>query len=581
MASFSEQLKHAAHYVPTVLVFCALSSLAYFGHHSGWRIPRFGNLAGPKQVAEQEDWCAIHNVPDSRCIGCHPELVGADPADWCREHGLPESQCTLCHPDLLTGGSAEWCPEHGLPEKSCTLCHPEIALKSAPLPSALGTTVSYAPAVKPPKDPKMCQIHRMRVQFSSRDAVHKVGVKVASVQERPMAASLVAHGQVEYNQTHLARLASRAPGSAWRIDADVGQRVRSGDLLALIDAAEVGKSKAELLQALTQIETKTKLLPRLQIGAQEAKQLVEVKSGYFKLVHKAAQETLTTQTELQHAAAALADARLQALKMELELVEAEAAQSEARIRLLNAQQALANLGLSIREKDWLGLSGDPLTQKVRLLGLPDSSIKQLETSAATANLLPVRAPFDGVVVSRDVVAGEAVSASQTLFTVADVSRMWIMLDVREEDAARLALGQKVTFRPDGGSNDVASGTLSWISTAVDEKTRTVKVRTEVDNTAGWLRAHAFGTGRITLRETPQGVAVPHEAIHWEGCCYIVFVRLTDDIFQARKVKLGSRQGPFTEILNGVLPGEVVATSGSHVLKSEILKSNLGAGCCAE
>jgi cobalt-zinc-cadmium efflux system membrane fusion protein len=72
--------------------------------------------------------------------------------------------------------------------------------------------------------------------------------------------------------------------------------------------------------------------------------------------------------------------------------------------------------------------------------------------------------------------------------------------------------------------------------------------------------------------------VPNEAIQWEGCCHIVFVRLADDIFQARKLKLGASINGYTEVLVGVLPGEVVATEGSHVLKSEILKSALGAGC---
>ncbi len=74
------------------------------------------------------------------------------------------------------------------------------------------------------------------------------------------------------------------------------------------------------------------------------------------------------------------------------------------------------------------------------------------------------------------------------------------------------------------------------------------------------------------------VAVPTEALQWEGCCHIVFVRLTDTIYQTRKVNLGSRNGPYAEVIAGLLPGEVVATAGSNVLKSEILKSQLGAGC---
>jgi cobalt-zinc-cadmium efflux system membrane fusion protein len=136
----------------------------------------------------------------------------------------------------------------------------------------------------------------------------------------------------------------------------------------------------------------------------------------------------------------------------------------------------------------------------------------------------------------------------------------------------------VTFRPDGDPDQAVSGKVSWISTAVDEQTRTVKVRADVENTDGRLLANTFGKGYVTIRESATAVAVPSEAIQWEGCCHIAFVRLTDDIFQTRKVKLGSKVNGFTEVLIGLLPGEVVATEGSYVLKSEILKSALGAGC---
>ena len=136
----------------------------------------------------------------------------------------------------------------------------------------------------------------------------------------------------------------------------------------------------------------------------------------------------------------------------------------------------------------------------------------------------------------------------------------------------------VAFRPDGAPDQGASGQISWISTAVDDQTRTAKVRATVENPGGRLLAQTFGKAAITLRQSPNAVAVPSEAIQWEGCCYITFVRLTDDIFQTRKVKLGPEANGFTEVLVGVLSGEVVVGSGSHVLKSEILKSALGAGC---
>jgi cobalt-zinc-cadmium efflux system membrane fusion protein len=112
-------------------------------------------------------------------------------------------------------------------------------------------------------------------------------------------------------------------------------------------------------------------------------------------------------------------------------------------------------------------------------------------------------------------------------------------------------------------------------------TRTVQVRVDVPNPDGSLRAHSFGRAQIVLRTSPRAIAVPNEALQWEGCCHIVFVRLADEIFQTRKVRLGAKDQAYTEVLGGVLPGEVVVTAGSHVLKSEILKSKLGAGCCVE
>jgi cobalt-zinc-cadmium efflux system membrane fusion protein len=493
---------------------------------------------------------------------------------------MPESKCTLCHPEILTKGQADdWCKEHGVPESQCTLCHPDLAVKGKAPPSETGATVAADPAAKPAKDPAACQTHLLRVQFASPEAVRKAGVKLEAVQERPFAVQVEALGEVEYDQTRLARLSSRAPGTVCRVYKEVGDAVVRGEVLALVDAAEAGRAKADFLQALTAAEVKEKLLPRLSAAAKESAGLTEIKASFFERLRPLVREHLQTVNDLQTAEAELAGARLQALKSQTELQEGEAAVREARIRLFNAHQALLNLGLPVRIEDLAGLSDERIVERLRFLGLPETATKGLDPNAATANLIPVTAPLDGVVISRDVVAGEVVDLVRTLYVVADVRRMWVMLDVQPEDAGRLAVGQAVLFHPLGGSEAVARGQLEWIGTAVDKKTRTVRARVAAPNTDGMLRAHTFGRARVTTRNMPKAVAVPSEAIHWEGCCYVVFVRLTDDIFQTRKIKPGARNGPYTEVLVGVLPGEVVATTGSHVLKSEILKSALGAGCC--
>ena len=192
--------------------------------------------------------------------------------------------------------------------------------------------------------------------------------------------------------------------------------------------------------------------------------------------------------------------------------------------------------------------------------------------------------MDGIVVARRVVAGEQVDASRVLFQLADTSRMWLTLNVSVEDAGRLALGQPVRFRPDGSREEV-SGKLVWISTTADQQTRMVTVRAELPNPNGQLRNETFGAGRIVLREEQEAVVVPNEAIHWEGCCNIVFVRDkgyfdkdSPKVFHVRTVRPGAKNEKATEIIAGVLPGEVVATKGSDALRAELLKNNLGEGC---
>jgi len=323
--------------------------------------------------------------------------------------------------------------------------------------------------------------------------------------------------------------------------------VKRGEVLALVDAAEVGKAKAEFLQAVVQLDLKRDAAARLN-----------------------------------RAAASIPEAQR---------VQAEADCREAETRLQAAEQALLNLGLPVRANDLKGLGTDGLRRRLQFLGLPESVARRLDAETATANLLPVVTPLDGVVVARDVVAGEVVDAAKVLFVVADVRRMAVTLSLRPEDAGLMRLGLPVRFRPDGGAAE-ATGTVSWISTAADEKTRTVKARALLPNDGGGLRANTFGQGRVILRDEPAAVVVPNDAVHWEGDCFVVFVRdknylaeraknylaeRAPKVFHVRTVRLGVRDADAAEIIAGVLPGEFVATKGSGALLSELRKDNLGEG----
>ena len=504
--------------LPTLLVMAVLAGLGVYGHHSDWKLPRFSALAG-NGVAEREDWC--------------------------EEHGVPESQCVECRPDLLPRGKDYgWCKEHGV--ANCPLCHPEVAqLKQTPVVSEADRqrAVRTLAAAPRPEDNAVCKNYRRRIQFASPEAMKKAGVDVALVDRQSIVESIAANGQITYDQTRFASLSSRLPGTVWHVAKNVGDQVRSGEVLALVDAAEVGRAKTELIQALVREELQRKAVKRLE-------SLTEVVAGR-------------------------------------QLQEAQAGFAQARARLLSAKQALGNLGLPVNVEQLRGLPEESLAERLRLLGLPEHQGQHLTPDESTANLLPVKAPMDGIIVVRQVVAGEVVDASRVLFQLADTSRMWLTLNVSVEDAGKLALGQPIRFRSDG-SRDEMSGTLVWISTTADQQTRMVTVRAELPNPKGQLRNETFGSGRIVLREEREAITVPNEAIHWEGCCHVVFVRdkgffdsqQSPKVFHIRTVRLGVRNGKFTEIIAGVLPGEIVATKGSDVLRAELLKNSLGEGCCA-
>lgn len=530
-----KMVKFTLHSLPTLIVLTALGGVAYWGHHNGWHAPKFASVFGSPTTPTPGDWCVEHNVIESRCIKCHPELAGDSAADWCKEHGVPESRCTVCHPEILIKGVAgDWCKEHGVPESGCTLCHPEIAVKGKLPESESSPRVSLpetAEITKAAKDPSTCQTHALRVQFASAESVKKAGVQLGEVIERRMANNVVGNAETQYDQTRLAHVASRLPGVVWRVDKEIGQPVQKNDVLALVDAAEVGRLKADLLTATAQRDVRSQAVERIK--------------GLLS-------QKISSVAEFQ---------------------EAQAALREAEIRAFNARQALINLGLTVPTET----TGTLDERELQLVGLPENLKASLEGHSPSANLVPLVSPLDGIIIQKNVVAGAVVEASKSLFMITDPRQMWLLIDLPQAQIGRVAVGQSVQFQPERNEGNIR-GTVTWISTEVDDQTRTVKVRAEVDNSSRKLLASTFGRARVIVREAQNAIAVPNEAIQWEGCCHVVFVRLTDEIFQTRKVQLGARDSHYTEVLVGVLPGEIVATAGSHVLKSEILKSNLGAGC---
>lgn len=502
--------------LPTVLLLAALGGLAWWGHQSGWALPKFSEVTGESAT-----------LPD----------------DWCEEHGVPESMCVECNPDDYPQRKLHgWCKNHGIHE--CPFHHPDVAeLKELPQVETRDIErAERALKLKPrPENNFACNNPGRRIQFATMEAATKTGVDVEPVLRAPIVETVQATGEIIYDETRIARLAARGNGTVWRVDKQVGDDVREGDLLALIDAADVGMAKAELQQALAEWHFSTATVKRLQPAT---------------------------------ASGGVARTRI---------LDAEIAARTAWIRAQRAHQSLVNLGLPLPLEELREFSEQQLANAVRFLGIPEHVARDLNAATTTSNLLPVVAPQSGTIVERSIVAGEVIDTRQVLFTVADTSQMWLLLNVPLEDAGYISNGQTVEFLPDGHRESVI-GEINWKSTSADQKTRTVSVRATLPNTDGRLLNETFGQGAVLLREESDAIVIPNEALQWDGSCHVVFVRdkawfrkESPKLFHTRSVRPGVKTADHTEIIAGVLPGEVVATMGSDVLRAQLLKNNLGAG----
>jgi multidrug efflux pump subunit AcrA (membrane-fusion protein) len=176
------------------------------------------------------------------------------------------------------------------------------------------------------------------------------------------------------------------------------------------------------------------------------------------------------------------------------------------------------------------------------LGVPDGLASSLASQAQTTNLFPLVSPIAGVLVSAHAVQGESVDAMREVFVVADPSRLTLMLNVRQEDAALVAQGQEVRFATDDGGAST-DGHIDWISPTVEPKSRTLPVRVSVTNSGGKLRDNTFGSGRICAGE-PRAIVVPR-SMHSAGDVQLVFVRdknyFTEggEVFHVRQVRIGA------------------------------------------
>jgi cobalt-zinc-cadmium efflux system membrane fusion protein len=259
--------------------------------------------------------------------------------------------------------------------------------------------------------------------------------------------------------------------------------------------------------------------------------------------------------------------RLQAARSQVQVAEA----NHTRVRKLREDGIVSEMDVlaARRELDEAQADLDAARTALGMVGGTKEGISRYTLSA----------PIGGVVTARGATIGRLVDTEEVLFEIVDTSTMWAEVDIAETEVSRIATGQRVTLTVDGMDGREFSGTLTYIAPEIDSHTRTATGRISLANPDGALRANMFAHALIEIAGPKRSVLVPREAVQRARGTQLVFVRLDEKVYEARRVVSGPADGNLVAVVGRVSPGDRVVTDGSFLLKTETLKGSIGAGCC--
>jgi cobalt-zinc-cadmium efflux system membrane fusion protein len=213
-------------------------------------------------------------------------------------------------------------------------------------------------------------------------------------------------------------------------------------------------------------------------------------------------------------------------------------------------------------------------EKFHLLGIDIDQFEK-QHKGDQHPLIAVTSPISGSVIERAATQGEVVNPDKPLFTVSDLSKLWVIIDIYEKDLSRVRAGTAVKVSTTAYADKTFRGIISYIGEVMDEKTRTVKARVVVENTNRLLKPGMFATVLIEAAGgTERLITVPEEAVFLDGTKNYVFIQTAPEKFEMREIALGRTLGKRLEVIRGLNNGEPVAVKGAFILKSELKKGEL-------
>ena len=350
----------------------------------------------------------------------------------------------------------------------------------------------------------------------SVSAQQHIGMQIAPAALTQLNEYLRATGTVQPIDSRIGLVGPLARGRIIEVRAKVGDRVEAGQTLALFDNIEAGELLSQEQSARADLERlKAQLIPAAR-QVERSRRLADIGAGAEK---------------------------------DFESSQAEKEGIEANIR---SQESLI----------------EGIRQRLHRFGVSDSNPRG-------TFLTPLKAPFAGVITKAQVSPGDTVDAARDVFTVADLTQVWVQAEVYEKDLGRIRVGQSAFITVDTYPDHPFEGRVSYIGDALDPQTRATRVRCEVSNHDLRLKTDMFANIELPTKFSKQAIAVPSAALQVVEGKNVVFIRHSQTQFVKREVEKGVTVKQQTEILRGLKQGEPVVTQGAFHLKSILAGGELG------
>jgi cobalt-zinc-cadmium efflux system membrane fusion protein len=471
----------------------------------------------PSKPASEMTLCE-HRVPSALCTQCTPALIAAfkSQGDWCNEHGVPETQCFACNPNLTFTKQVE------VRDWCKEHALPESkCTKCHPdlIPRYIETGDYCREHQYPASVCPLCHPELVTAAGEEPPVFPEPGTKIVLA-----SAETAAEAGIATRRVTMERFA------------------RTLDVVGQLDFDQNRWA---------------------QVSAQGEALVVEVKVDVGDEV-KANQSLVA----LASSSVGEEQARLAAARVRLESARAA----------LERERGLAEAGVSPKQSAEEAESDFAAAQAEFDAAQSALGAAGAGTGGAGGRYV-LRAPFAGTVVARDAVAGKVASAGHVLLEVADLRTMWALLDLPEADAGQVRPGQPVRISFEGLRAEPRAGKIARVGASVDHSSRTVPARVELPNPDRSLKAGVFLRAAIEIAPEHEAMLVPLDAIQRAEDCTFVFVKRGPGTYEPMPVELGTAGDGVVEVVAGLTPGDEIVTTGAFLLKTEILKESIGAGCC--